>query len=138
MTMRYPIVFECDGNVWSAIFPDMPEILTVNECKEDVLSMAKTTLLMLFASYFNNKRIIPEPSVAGNDFIEITVGIVAKVHLLNALTFTWTSQSRLAKKMNIRPQEVRRFVDLNHPTKIDTIEKALNVLGYRLLLDVLE
>ncbi|MRT15317.1 type II toxin-antitoxin system HicB family antitoxin [Enterobacteriaceae bacterium RIT711] len=126
--MRYPIVFKCDENVWSAIFPDMPEILTVNECKQTVLSMAKSTLLMLFASYFNNKRIIPEPSVAGSDFIEITVDIAAKVHLLNALTCTWTSQSRLAKKMNIRPQEVRRFVDLNHPTKIDTIEKALNAV----------
>jgi len=113
----------------------MPEILTVNECKEEVLSMAWSTLLILFSSYFDNKRIIPEPSVTGGVFIEVPSGIAAKIHLLNALTLTGTTQSRLAKEMNIRPQEVHRFVSLSHPTKIDTIEKALKALGYHLILD---
>lgn len=132
--MRYPITFRCDEHGWSAVFPDLPEITIVRESKEEILSIAHNALYILFASYFNKKRIIPEPSATGFDFIDVPAGITAKILLLNALTFTGTTQSRLAKKMNINPQDVHRFINFNYPTKIDTVEKVLMALGYHMIL----
>lgn len=42
----------------------------------------------------------------------------------------------LAKKMGIKPQEVNRIIDTGHTTKIDTIAKALDVLGKNLQLSI--
>ena len=38
----------------------------------------------------------------------------------------------LARRMNVRPQEINRLTDLHHPTKIDTISQALLAMGKRL------
>ena len=38
----------------------------------------------------------------------------------------------LARRMGTRPQEVNRLTTLSHPTKIDTISRALRALGKRL------
>jgi hypothetical protein len=41
-----------------------------------------------------------------------------------------------AKRINAKPQEVQRIVNLNHSTKIDTISKALSASGKHLELKV--
>jgi len=52
--------------------------------------------------------------------------------LLNALLESHMSQAELAKIMGIRPQQVTRIVNLEHTTKIDTVEKAFKALGKEL------
>lgn len=47
-----------------------------------------------------------------------------------------TRPADLARRMNMRPQEVNRLTDLHHPTKIDTIAQALKSLGKRLTLSL--
>ena len=42
----------------------------------------------------------------------------------------------LARKMNIKPQEVTRITDIRHATKIDTIQNALRALGKELVLEL--
>jgi antitoxin HicB len=44
--------------------------------------------------------------------------------------------AELARRINVRPQEVNRITTLRHRTKIDTISQALAVLGTRLDLSV--
>ena len=42
----------------------------------------------------------------------------------------------LARKMNIKPQEATRIIDVRHATKIDTIQNALKALGKDLVLEL--
>ena len=49
--------------------------------------------------------------------------------LLNAMVAGNIRASDLAKKMNIKPQEVNRIIDLRHNTKIDTLQKAMQSIG---------
>ena len=44
--------------------------------------------------------------------------------------------AELARRMNVRPQEVNRLTDLHHPTEIDTISQALLAIGKRLELSL--
>ena len=62
----------------------------------------------------------------------LPIYIVTKVLLLNAITEKHIRSIELAKKMNVKPQEVNRIINLKHNTKIDTIEKAFKALNMNL------
>ncbi|MNO08579.1 Antitoxin HicB [compost metagenome] len=56
--------------------------------------------------------------------------------LLNEMIAQGVTQAELARRLNTRKQEVQRIVNLDHATKIDTIEAAFRALGKRLELTV--
>lgn len=130
--MRYPVTLEHDETGWAVIFPDIPEALTGAETREQALSLAQDALVTAFDFYFEDRREIPAPSLAGDEFVEVPASVSAKVLLLNAMIQTGTSNAEMARLIGTRPQEMQRIVSLSHSTKIDTIQKALLVLGKRL------
>lgn len=79
-------------------------------------------------------RTVPLPSKAkkGEYLIDLPASLFAKALLLNEII---TNIER-AKRINAKPQEVQRIVNLNHSTKIDTISKALSASGKHLELKV--
>ena len=84
--------------------------------------------------YFEDNRPVPSPSQPQKDEVLITLPVSAstKVMLLNLLLEEHVSQAELAKRMGIRPQQVTRIVNLEHTTKIDTVEQAFKALGKKL------
>ena len=78
------------------------------------------------------------PSEAQKDelLIELPDSIFTKVLLLNEMVEQEISNADLARKINVKPQEVQRIIDLSHSTKIDTISKALQSLGKNLVISV--
>jgi antitoxin HicB len=54
------------------------------------------------------------------------------VLLLNEMLAEKVRPADLARLMGIKPQEVNRIVDLEHPTKIDTLAAAFTALGREL------
>jgi antitoxin HicB len=61
--------------------------------------------------------------------IELPASIAAKVLLLNEMIAQKVRPAQLARRLQIKPQEVTRLIDLNHTTKIDGIAAALKALG---------
>ena len=59
-----------------------------------------------------------------------------KMLLLNVMVSSNIRACDLVRKMHIKPQEVNRIIDTGHTTKIDTIAKALDVLGKNLQLSI--
>lgn len=130
--MRYPVnLTPCDGG-YVVSFPDIPEALTQGDDREEALSMAADALVTAFDFYFEDRREVPLPSLCDGDFIEIPASVTAKVLLLNAVVQAGVSNAELARMVGTRPQEITRVFDLHHATKIDTIQKALSVMGKRL------
>lgn len=129
--MRYPATIETTETGFFVSFADIPEALTEASTVEEALIMAKDALETALAFYFEDERAVPMPSASTNDqlVIELSPSLWAKVLLLNEMVNQHVRPVELARKLAVRPQEVTRLLKLKHPTKIDTICKALHAMG---------
>ncbi|MDT8853000.1 type II toxin-antitoxin system HicB family antitoxin [Pantoea dispersa] len=130
--MRYPVMFDCDETGCAVLFPDIPEAMTGGDTREEALAMAQDALVTAFEFYFEDRREIPAPSSEGEAFVEVPASVAAKILLLNEVVRQGISNADLARMIDTRPQEITRIFNLQHATKIDTIQKALSALGRRL------
>lgn len=132
--LSYPARISRDGEGFMVSFPDIPEALSGAETREQALEMAADALTTAMDFYFEDRRLVPAPSAQkrGQVMIDLPPSVGAKVLLLNEMLSQGTRPADLARRMNVRPQEVNRLTDLRHPTKIDTIALALKALGRRL------
>lgn len=136
---RYPAQIEPNGEGgFIASFRDIPEALTEAATREELERNALDELMTAIDFYMEKRRPFPAPSAfePGDMPVELPPSVVAKILLLNAMVETNTRPAELARKLGVTRQEVFRITDLHHTTKIDTIAKALGVLGRRLKLSV--
>ena len=119
-------------------FPDIPEALTEAGTRDEALGIAADALTTAMDFYVEDRRPVPAPSAAkrGQVVIDLPPSVGAKVLLLNEMLRQRVKPAELARRMNVRPQEVSRLTDLHHPTKIDTISQALRAIGRRLELSL--
>ena len=133
--MRYPAKFESapEGG-FVVTFRDIPEAITQGETEAEAMERAMDVLTSAMDFYFEDERVVPRPSRAqkGELLVELPPSVGAKVLLLNEMLESGVSNAELARRMGTRPQEVQRIIKLGHPTKIDTLNKALHALGRRL------
>jgi antitoxin HicB len=136
--LRYPAVFEPDGDGFVVTFRDIPEAITQGDTLDEARSMAADALLTAMDFYFEDKRPVPAPSKEkkGEELIALPASVSAKILLLNELLAQGIGSSELARRLGTSPQAVNRIVDLKHSTKIDTISEALEALGRHLKITV--
>ncbi|ANH70710.1 type II toxin-antitoxin system HicB family antitoxin [Mitsuaria sp. 7] len=136
--LSFPARITPDGSGFMVQFPDIPEATTCGATYQDALDMGADALATAMDFYFEDKRPVPPPSrlKRGQVLIDLPPSIGAKVLLLNEMLAQGTRNADLARRMNVRPQDVSRLTDLSHPTKIDTIAAALKALGKRLELSL--
>lgn len=132
--LNYPARLVRDGDGFLVSFPDIPEALSYGSSREDATAMATDALTTAMDFYFEDRRTVPEPSEAkrGQVLVALPASVSAKVLLLNEMLRQDVRPAELARRMNVRPQEVTRITTLSHPTKIDTISDALAAMGKRL------
>jgi antitoxin HicB len=133
--MRYPVIIEkSNDSSFFVSFPDIPEALTQGKTLEDALVMGKDALETALEFYFEDERMVPLPSKPKPDqhVIELSPSLWAKVLLLNEMVLQNIRPADLARRLSVRPQDVTRLMQLKHPTKIDTISNAFNVMGKKL------
>lgn len=127
--MFYPAVLE--GNEkegYTVTFPDIPEAITQIDNYQDLQKMGLDCLLTSFSFYYENKKPIPYGS---EEFDDGSVGVyvppssVAKMILVNTMIRNNVRPCDLAKKLNVKPQEVTRLVNFKHKTKLDTLVDAI-------------
>ncbi|QQX87202.1 type II toxin-antitoxin system HicB family antitoxin [Cupriavidus necator] len=136
--LRFPANIVPDDGGFAVSFPDIPEALTSGDTIELAREMAADALATAMEFYFEDGRPVPLPSKAkrGQHLVELPASVSAKVLLLNEMIAQGVTQAELARRLNTRKQEVQRIVNLDHATKIDTIEAAFRALGKRLELTV--
>ncbi|KAA0997510.1 type II toxin-antitoxin system HicB family antitoxin [Paraburkholderia panacisoli] len=129
--LRYPALFSPDGDGYLVTFRDIPEAIRAGSTKDEARSMSADALLSAMDFYFEDRRVAPPPSEPkkGEELVALPASASAKVLLLNAMIDQKVMASELARRLDTRPQDVNRIVDLNHATKIDTIAEALEALG---------
>ncbi len=132
--MRYPVVIKPDGAGWFISFPDIPEALTSGGTEQQALELARDALATAMDFYVEDRRLVPPPSrvKASQPFVELPASLAAKVLLLNEMIRQKVRPADLARKLEVKPQEINRLIDLKHASKIDGVAAALNALGKRL------
>ena len=99
--------------------------------------MALDALVTAFEFYFEDNQKVPLPSEVTREFVDVPLSVASKVLMLNAFIDSSLTQIELAKGMGVKKQEITRLFDLKHATKIDAVQKAMQVLGKRLELQVI-
>lgn len=135
----YPATVESNNEGgFIARFRDVPEAITEAWNLEELKNNARDALISAIDFYIEGRRAFPAGSnvKSGDLAIELPASVVAKVLLLNAIVQANVRPVDLARKMNIKPQEVTRLTDIRHATKIDTIQAALRALGKDLILEL--
>lgn len=137
--MRYPANFkESPEGGFVVTFPDIPEAITQGDTFEEAMEMAEDALLTAMDFYFEDNRPVPIPSAPkkGQEVVSLPASAWAKVLLLNEMLEQKVTQSELARRLGNKPQYVQRLVDLSHPTKIDTLARAMLALGKHIYFEV--
>ena len=135
----YPATLTPNGEGgYIVTFRDVPEARTEIWDKNELKETATDCLVTAVDFYIEDHRLFPAPSKTKKDdvIIQLPISISAKILLLNTMVSGNIRPVDLAKKMGIKPQEVNRIIDTGHTTKIDTIAKALSVLGKNLQLSI--
>ena len=136
--MYYYANFDYAPDGITVTFRDIPEAITCGNDDADAMFMAEDALLVSLEFYFEDERTIPLPSKAkkGEKAVYLPDSIFSKVLLHNAMIEKKISNAALARAMNTTPAEVQRIVNVRHKTKIDTIGKALNAIGFQLQMSI--
>ncbi|KGH16362.1 type II toxin-antitoxin system HicB family antitoxin [Comamonas thiooxydans] len=138
---KYPARFDpADEGGYNVTFRDIPEAITQGETLAEADSMARDALVTAMEFYFEDGRTVPPPSPPekGERLVSLPSSISAKVYLLNARLSCGMRSADIARAMGIKAQELTRIFDLQHPTKIDTIELALRAMGFDFSVEVEE
>lgn len=136
LNFTYPVKVQSNNEGgFIATFPDVPEANTEAWSMEQLKTNAQDALITSIDFYIEDHRHFPSPSKVknGNMAIELPASIATKIVLLNLMVSLNIRPVDLARKMKIKPQEVNRIIDVHHATKIDTIQKAIKVLGKELV-----
>lgn len=138
MQFIYPYtVFQSEDGAWQVRFPDIPEALTEGDTEAEAHALAKDVLLAALGGLIKLKRDIPTPAKSkGRPIVVVPVLQAAKLALYQAMREHRLNNVTLARKLGKQETEVRRMLDLDHETKIGSLEAALWELGMQIASEV--
>jgi len=134
MNFAYPAnIIEEDG-FFSVIFRDLPHVSVKGKTVDDALKKAEGCLQDAITALMNDGLDIPKASDIQEDeyWIQMTALFFAQTAFYIAFRASGLKESQLAKKMDINEEEVSRMLSTGHKTRLNKLETALNILGYRL------
>jgi antitoxin HicB len=134
----YPVVLEPDDNGTLLVTcPDLPELTTWGEDRDDALQHAADAMEEALASRIAHRDDIPEPSAAeGRPVPRLPPLSVAKVALYRAVLTSGMTKAELGRRLGWHGPQIDRVFDLRHHSKIEQIDQAFQVLGKRLVVSV--
>ena len=121
-------------------FPDFGWGATDGATQDEALAEAKDLLRELLATTIREGEGLPAPSRCGErrPLVVPPVQIALKSALYEAYRQAGISQRQLARELGVAEGAVRRMLNPDHPTKAETIERALRHLGKRVTVTVVD
>lgn len=119
-------------------FPDLPEALTEGRDEHDAMQQAADCLEEAIAGRIRRGDVIPRPSRGrrGCRTVPVPAPMAAKAALYLALREAGLTRLELAARLGCNEKEVRRLLDPRHPSKLPRLQKALEQLGKRLVVEM--
>ena len=143
MQLIYPYnVFQSGDGAWQVRFADVPEALTEGDTEAEAHALAPDALVAALGGLMKLKRDLPAPSApaghppSGHFMVIVPMLHAAKIALYEAMREQGLNNVTFARKQGVMEGEVRRWLDLDHQTKIGTLERALWHLGKQIVSEV--
>jgi antitoxin HicB len=138
MRFIYPYtVFQSEDGAWQIRFPDVPEALTEGADQAEAHALATDALLAALGGLIKLRRDIPHPTAAkGRPLCIVPMLPAAKLALYQAMRERGINNVTLARELGVQEGEVRRMLDLDHQTRIGTLETALRWFGRQIASEV--
>jgi antitoxin HicB len=136
--LGYPVVLKRDTNGQLMVrFPDIPEALSAGDDEADALVMGREALITALDFYFDDRRLVPQPShpKRGQKLVFLPARIAAKVLLHNAMVEQGVRKAELARRIGVAPPNIERLLNPRYASKIEQVETALAALGKRLVVE---
>jgi antitoxin HicB len=137
--MRYALRLRPDQNgtiIAQAV--DGPGALTVGRDERDAVGQAVEALITLFARLMAQGEPLPRPSPPkpGQACATLPPMVAAKLAIYGAMREAGVDEAALAGRLGCEVRQVRRLLDLDHPSRLDQLDAALAALGKRLVVEV--
>ena len=139
--INYPAEVESDPDGrYVVTFPDFGWGATDGATLDEALAEAKDLLRELLSTTIRDGENLPAPSRAGKrrPLVVPPVQIALKAAFYEAYRQVGISQRQLARELGVAEGSVRRILNPDHPTKAETIERALRHLGKRVTVTVVD
>ncbi len=144
MNFIYPVYLSGPAlNDQRLTFPDFPEATASGGTLEEALRISQNCLDEAVASYIEKGLEFPEPSPLPKPTknlaafpVTLSAQMTLKATLYAVMVESATSKVELAKRLDINEKEVRRIMNPRHGTKLSTMERALEALGKKVVVDV--
>lgn len=135
-----------DEAEWVVSFPDVPEAITQAATIPEARKAAQDALGLALLSYPMRGLAVPPrhfhdgPHDGTRHEADIAVApdIAAKLAVLDAFAASGLTKTQLAIRIGKDEKEVRRILDPMHATKFGTLCTALEALGRRMVIGVLD
>ncbi|MCS2173030.1 hypothetical protein MUU46_22375 [Scandinavium sp. TWS1a] len=136
----YPVslTHDADTGSWIASCRDLPLMHSVGDSIEDALSEAAFGLVTALAIEVDERRPIPTGSTPldGEHLVSVPLLVAMKAALHNAMIETGTRKAELARKLEQKPPQIDRLLDVEHSSRIETVELALRKLNRSVTLTI--
>jgi len=138
MKFVYSYVSTREGESMIVHFPDVPGAMTQVDSGEDFNESVRDCLIAALGGYVALRQPPPRPSVTrAGPAVTLDILTSAKLALAMAMSDLSMSNVTLAEHLGVDEKIVRRLLDLDHVSRIDRLETALEYLGLQLELSVL-
>jgi len=135
-TYQATLIPDPDGG-FVVTFPDVPEAITAGDDRGEALSNAEEALGLALRGYPMRGLPLPKPQEhEGLVPVSLDAWNTLKLAVIEAFNEAGITKTELANRLGKKEPEARRILDANHPTKLQTLEQALTVLGKRLFVTV--
>jgi antitoxin HicB len=140
MTHAFPYAVEPEESGGVLLqFADVPEAHTSVAAEAAAGEQALDCLIAALGGYIKLARKIPRSSPArGRPVATLPPLVAAKLALYEAMRAQAITRTELARRLGLQENAIRRFLDLDHRSHIDQIDRALTALGKRLEVRVLQ
>lgn len=118
---------------------DLPEMISNGNTQEHALLKVADSIIKTIANYIEGRRPVPVASVPEKNErpVILPVLITAKTALWNTMIETGTRRIDLARLLGVHLPQVGRLINVQHSSKIESIETALSHLGRKLNVQVI-
>lgn len=130
--LAYPISFEEDENSILVTSQDFPELTTFGEGRDEAQYRALDALEEAIAARIHDRGDIPPPSPGGDVRITLPTLTAVKVILYQGMRDQGITKTDLARRLGWHLPQVDRVLDINHHSRLDQMDAALQAIGCRL------
>lgn len=138
--MQYPVEIKKDGAAYCVTSRDLDQVNSVGYSLDEALKEALDgieTALMIF--YMDGRTAIPVPSKPkkGEYLIDLPAQVSVKIALYNEMVNQKITRAELGRRLHWKQAQVNRLWELDHSTKLESLEAAFHAVGKKIELKII-